>query len=84
MSDQLADAESVADAVNILATALDELGARIHRDLHVESSHIDLSGNPRLAATMSDFSTYADNCLAALDAPAVAKVLAATRAGRRG
>ncbi|WIM99971.1 hypothetical protein ACTOB_003642 [Actinoplanes oblitus] len=65
-----------ADAVTVLATALDRLGARIHRDLHVDSSHIDLS-DPRLAATLTGFSAYADECLAALDNPAVTTILAA-------
>jgi metal-dependent HD superfamily phosphatase/phosphodiesterase len=71
-----------ADAVTVLATALDRLGARIHRDLHVDSSHIDLS-DPRLADTLTGFSAYADECLAALDNPAVTRVLAAARADRR-
>ncbi|SNS90400.1 hypothetical protein [Actinoplanes regularis] len=68
------------DAVTVLATALDRLGARIHRDLHVDSSHIDLS-DPRLAATLTGFSAYADECLAALDNPAVTSALAARTSG---
>ena len=65
------------NAVTVLATALDRLGARIHRDLHVESSYIDLSGAPRrLAETLAGFSAYADECLAALDDPAVINALA--------
>lgn len=71
------------DAVTVLATALDRLGARIHRDLHVESSYIDLSGAPRLAETLAGFSVYADECLAALDNPAVIKALTGSRASHR-
>lgn len=70
------------DAVTVLATALDRLGARIHRDLHVESSYIDLSGAPRLAETLTGFSAYADECLAALDDPGVIAALGAARADR--
>lgn len=67
------------DAVTVLATALDRLGARIHRDLHVESSYIDLSDAPGLAETLAGFSAYADECLAALDNPAVINALAVSR-----
>ncbi|WBB93350.1 hypothetical protein [Verrucosispora sp. WMMC514] len=67
------------DAVAVLVTALDQLGARIHRDLHVESSHIDLSADPQLANTLTGFSAFADECLAVLDNPAVARALATCR-----
>jgi hypothetical protein len=70
---------SLVHAVTVLATALDELGARIYRDLHIESGHIDVTGSPRLAATLTDFSAYADECLSALDDPMVTKALAAAR-----
>lgn len=65
------------DAVTILATALDRLGARIHRDLHVDSSYIDLSDFPELVETLGRFSAYADECLTALDNPVVMHALAA-------
>jgi hypothetical protein len=71
-----ADTE-VLDAITVLATALDELGARIYRDLHVESGCLDASDSPRIAATLTDFSAYADQCLTALDDPSVVKALAA-------
>lgn len=71
-----------ADAVTVLATALDRLGARIHRDLHVESSDIDVSDDPQLADTLAGFSAYADECLAALDNPNVMTALAAARTCR--
>jgi hypothetical protein len=70
-----------AAAVTVLATALDKLGARIHSDLHVESSHVDVSADPALAEILTGFSSYADECLSALSDPAVTKALAATRAG---
>lgn len=71
-----------ADALTALATALDQLGARIHRDLHVESSHIDLSVDPQLADTLAGFSAYADECLTVLDNPAVTRALAAAQASQ--
>lgn len=70
------------DAVTVLANALDQLGARIYRDLHVDSSDIDVS-DPRLVSTLTGFSAYADECLSALDNPSVRNVLAATRANQR-
>lgn len=81
--DLQADPEAqYADAVAVLATALDRLGARIHRDVHVESSNIDLSADPRLAQTLASFSSYADECLTALDNPSVMTALATARTGR--
>jgi hypothetical protein len=71
-----------ADAVTVLASALDQLGARIYRDLHVDSSDIDVSDS-RLINTLTGFSAYADECLAALDDPSVRTILAATRARQR-
>jgi hypothetical protein len=71
-----------ADALTVLATTLDRLGARIHRDLHVDSSHLDLSADPQLASTLSGFSAYADECLAVLDSPTVTNALAAARASQ--
>lgn len=70
-----------ADAVTVLATALDRLGARIHRDLHVDSSYIEVT-DPQLVDTLTGFSAYADECLAALDNPAVTSALAAVRTNR--
>nr|WP_221382993.1 hypothetical protein [Actinoplanes polyasparticus] len=78
---QQSDGEvSYADAVTVLATALDNLGARIHRDLHVESSYIDVGDDPELTEVLTDFSSFADRCLAALNDPTVKRALAATRA----
>lgn len=66
---------TAADAVTVLAEALDRLGARIHRDLHPESSYRS-GADPVLAATLDGFSTFAEECLAALDDPAVVAALA--------
>jgi hypothetical protein len=67
------------DAVNVLAQALDRLGARIHRDLHVESMEGAPVADPQLAATLAAFSAYADDCLEVLDDARVLAVLRATR-----
>ncbi|BEL01823.1 hypothetical protein Q0Z83_000140 [Actinoplanes sichuanensis] len=78
------DDPAYVDAVTVLAAALDQLGARIHRDLHVDSSYINVT-DPRLVATLAEFSAYADECLTALDDPAVISVLdtAGTRRNRQ-
>ena len=81
--DQLASTETAyADAVTVLATALDELGARIYRDVHVDSSYIDLPEGSKLAESLTDFSAYADQCLTALDNPVVKQALTAARRRR--
>lgn len=72
-----------ADAVTVLATALDRLGARIHRDLHVDSTDSALSADPQAARLLAGFSAYADECLAALDNAAVQAALAAADAAAR-
>jgi hypothetical protein len=65
-------------AVTVLAEALDRLGARIHRDLHVESGEAAPVADPDLAITLAKFSAYADECLEALeDARVVATLVAA-------
>jgi len=63
------------DAVTTLAAALDRLGARIYHEIHVESSYIDLSGAPKLAERLAEFSACVDECLAALDDPSVIAAL---------
>lgn len=69
-----------AEAVTVLAEALDRLGARIHRDLHVETREAAPVSDPQLAATLASFSAYTDDCLQALDD---ARVLAALMAAKR-
>jgi hypothetical protein len=66
-----------ADAVTVLATALDRLGARIHRDLHVDSTDSALGTDPQVTKLLVGFSAYADECLAALDDATVQAALAA-------
>jgi hypothetical protein len=68
-----------ADAVTVLATALDELGARIYRDVHVESSYLHLPEDSKLTDTLTEFSAYTDECLTVLDNPIVVRALAAAR-----
>lgn len=84
VADLHTDAATAYAAAATLADALDQLGARIHRDLHVDSSYIDPTADPRLADTLTGFSAFADECLTALDDPNVIAVLAALRAAKRG
>lgn len=67
-------------AVTVLAEALDRLGARIYRDLHVESREAAPVSDPDLAMTLAKFSAYADECLEALED---ARVLAALMAAKQ-
>ena len=72
-----------AHAVTALATALDSLGARIYRDLHVDSTDLGAHGaDPRLAQLLTGFSAYAEECLSVLDDPDVRIVLDAALAFR--
>lgn len=67
-------------AVTILATALDNLGARIYRDIHIDSSYIPLpADDPALLRIVSDFSSFADDVLGALNHPAVKRALAGAK-----
>lgn len=77
--EQTSTEAAYADAVTALATALDELGARIYRDVHVESSYIDLPEGSKLTDTLNEFSAYTDECLTVLDSPVVVRALAAAR-----
>jgi hypothetical protein len=67
-------------AVTVLAEALDRLGARIHRDPHVESREAAPVSDPDLAMTLAKFSAYADECLEALED---ARVLVALMAAKQ-
>lgn len=75
----LADAVQPYAAVTVLAEALDRLGARIHRDLHVESGEAAPVADPDLAMTLAKFSTYADECLEALEDTQVVAALVAAK-----
>ncbi|GLW31206.1 hypothetical protein [Actinoplanes regularis] len=58
-------------AVTVLAEALDKLGARIHLD----TAYNVAEDNP-LYGLLEQFSGYTDECLTALDHPAVKATLA--------
>jgi hypothetical protein len=66
-------------AVTVLAEALDRLGARIQRDLHVESREAAPVSDPDLAMTLAKFSAYADECLEALEDARVLTALMAAK-----
>lgn len=69
--------------VAALATALDSLGARIYRDLHVENTDIAAhAADPQLVETLSGFTAYAEDCLAVLNDPEVRTVLDTALASR--
>jgi hypothetical protein len=66
-----------------LATALDNLGARLYRDLHVDTTDLAVtSRDPQVATTLISFSAYAEECLAVLDNPDVLAALEHARAQR--
>ena len=62
-------------AVVVLAEALDRLGARIYRDINPNSSYENIT-DPHLLKLLTGFSGFAEECLTALDHPAVRAVLA--------
>lgn len=62
------------NAVRVLATALDNLGARIYRDVHPESSYIS-TDDEQITDILDKLSAYADEQIKALDHPAVRAVL---------
>lgn len=61
-------------AVTVLAEALDQLGARIYRDINPDSSYENIT-DPRLLKILNEFSGFAEECLTALDHPAVREAL---------
>jgi hypothetical protein len=63
------------EAVWLLVHALERLEARIHRDLHSEAADVAPPADPAWAATLSDFSRFAEECLGALADPRVRSVL---------
>lgn len=71
-------AEAAEQAVAVLVVAIDKLGARIYRDLHVDSESYVQMCDPVADALLADFSTFADGCLEAL---ADARVLAVLSGG---
>lgn len=69
-------APSGGEAVGVLADALERLGARIHRDLNVETREAAALEDPVWDATLSRFTEFADECLQVLEDE---RVLAALR-----
>lgn len=67
------------DAVKILATALDNLGSRFHRDLHPESSYLPMDDPKVMADAIDRFAGYVEEQLAVLDDPVVKAALAEVR-----
>jgi hypothetical protein len=63
------------EAVRVLATALDELGARFHRDLHPESSYLDTDDPTAVRLAIDDFAAYVEVRMNVLDHPAVKRAL---------
>ena len=61
--------------VDLLATALDDIGARIYRDVNPDSSYEPW--DEQTAQKLSDFAAYAEKQLAVLDHPDVKAALAA-------
>lgn len=70
-------APQATEAVWLLVETLERLEARIHRDLHTEAADVAPPADPVWAATLSDFSLFADECMGALADPRVRSVLAA-------
>jgi hypothetical protein len=66
--------------VEVLADALERLGARIHRDLNVETREAAAPEDPVWEVTLRRFTTFADECLQVLDDD---RVLAALNSAAR-
>jgi hypothetical protein len=62
------------EAVEVLADALERLGARIHRDLNAETREAAPLDDPEWDATLAQFTAFAEDCLQVLED---ARVLAA-------
>lgn len=66
-----------ADALWLVVRTMERLEARIHRDLHVEAADAAPPADPVWAATLSDFSAFADDCMSTLSDERVRAVLSA-------
>lgn len=64
-----------AQVVVVLVEALEQLSARITRDLNVEAGEAAAPEDPRWARTLERFVTFADQCLDVLDDPRVLSAL---------
>jgi hypothetical protein len=72
------DRDTKAEAVKTVATALDQIGGRIYRDLHVESTDIEQHVADWVAKVLREFTAYAEEQLAVLNDPAVRAALGET------
>lgn len=68
---------AAADAVTLVATALERLVARITQDLDVDAGEGVAPDDPQWAATIAEVAAYARECASVLDEPVVFEVLTA-------
>lgn len=67
------------DSLIKIATALDNLGARVYRDLHFDSSYLDPEDPKAMREAISGFCAYAEAFLGVLNDPAVRAALDTAR-----
>lgn len=70
-------AVATADAVNLVATALERLVARITLELDVDAGEGVAPDDPAWAATIAGVVAYARECASVLDEPTVFEILIA-------
>jgi len=70
-------AASTADALAVVATALERLAARISRDLDVDAGEGVPPDDPEWAETIAGVAAYARACASVLDEPEVFALLTA-------
>ncbi|MEU8803227.1 hypothetical protein [Spirillospora sp. NPDC048819] len=73
---QANDAQA-AEVLWVVVEAMERLEARIRRDLHLEADDASPPADPAWAATLDEFSAYADECLSVLSDSRVRSMLAA-------
>jgi hypothetical protein len=71
-----------ADLAAVLATTLEQLAARVIRDLDVDAGESVLPEDPFWADTISRLAEYARECAGVLDEPRITAVLTAHPVGR--
>lgn len=62
-----------------VATALDNLGVHVYRDLHFDSSYLDPENAKAMEEAINRFCAAAERCLEVLDDPAVRAALDTAR-----
>lgn len=79
------DSTAAEKAALKIAIALDTLGSRIYRDVHVENTDItEAVTDPETVKILTDFTAFAEERLAVLDDPEVKAVLEAAMAHQEG